>query len=331
MNPLRRLLCLSALPLAAATALPVPASAQAQAPAWPSRPISFIVPYAAGGLTDQLARETGAHLSKALGQPVVVDNRPGGGAQIAMNALKQAPADGHTVFVGDVPSLATNVGLFSKLSYDPRTDVQPVAQLIVSPGLVVVPVNSPFKSFADLVESAKVKAGGLTYATQGVGTGGHLFSTLLAQRIGRPMTAVAFRGSIPGLTDTMSGQVDFMYDAIPTAASFVKAGKLRALAIGAEQRSPLMPEVPTLKELGFEAIVPTFWWGVAVKAGTPPALVERLNAAFVAAINDPAISKKFADQGVVITTSTPARFTAYIDSEITRWTKVMRDAGMSAD
>lgn len=328
MNPLRRLLCLAALPLAA-SALPTPVSAQA--PAWPSRPITFIVPYAAGGLTDQVARETGAHLSKALGQPVVVENRPGGGAQIAMNALKQAPADGHTVFIGDVPSLATNVGLFSKLSYDPRTDVQPVAQLIVSPGLVVVPVNSPFKSFSDLVEGAKTKSGGLTYATQGVGTGGHLFSTLLAQRIGRPMTAVAFRGSIPGLTDTMSGQVDFMYDAIPTAVNFVKAGKLRALAIGAEQRSPMMPEIPTLKELGYEAIVPTFWWGVAVKAGTPPALVDRLHAAFVAAINDPAISKKFVEQGVVITTSTPARFTAYIDSEITRWTKVMRDAGMSAD
>jgi tripartite-type tricarboxylate transporter receptor subunit TctC len=303
----------------------------AQAQSFPNKPITLIVPYAAGGLTDQLAREVGQHMATVLKQPVVVDNRPGGGAQVAMNALKQAPADGHAVFFGDVPSLATNVGLFSKLSYDPRKDVQPVAQLIVSPGLFVVPMNSPYKTFADLVGAAKTLPKGLSYASQGVGTGGHLFGTLLSKHIGAGMTHVAYRGSAPGLSDVVAGQVDFMYDAIPTSGAFVRGDRLRALAIGADQRSPLLPQVPTLKELGYESIVPTFWWGVAVKAGTPPEVVERLQQVVTAAIHEPAIARKFTDQGVVVKTSTSREFTAYIDSEITRWTKVMREAGMSAD
>jgi len=190
----------------------------AQAQTFPNKPITLIVPYAAGGLTDQLAREVGQHMATVLKQPVVVDNRPGGGAQVAMNALKQAPADGHAVFFGDVPSLATNVGLFSKLSYDPRKDLQPVAQLIVSPALVVVPMNSPYKTFADLVNAAKALPKGLSYASQGVGTGGHLFGTLLSKHIGAGMTHVAYRGSAPGLSDVVAGQVDFMYDPSPPRA-----------------------------------------------------------------------------------------------------------------
>lgn len=303
----------------------------AQAQTYPSKSITLLVPYAAGGLTDQLAREVGHYMSSALKQPVVVDNRPGGAAQVAMNALKQAPADGHTVFFGDVPSLATNVGLFSKLSYDPRRDLLPVAQLIVSPGLVVVPSASPYKTFADLVAAAKTQPKGLTYASQGVGTGGHLFGTLLAKQIGGALTHVAYKGSVPGLSDVVAGQVDFMYDAIPTAVSFVRGDRLRALAIGADQRSTLLPQVPTLKELGYESIVPTFWWGVAVKAGTPAEVVERLQQVVTAAMHDPAIAKKFTEQGVLVKTSNSREFTAYIDNEITRWTKVMREAGMSAD
>lgn len=298
---------------------------------FPSKPITLIVPYAAGGLTDQLAREVGVYMTNALKQPVVVDNRPGGAAQIAMNILKQAPADGHTVFFGDVPSLATNVGLFSKLSYDPHKDLQAVTQLIVAPALVVVPNNSPYKTFAELAQGAKTKPQGLTYASQGVGTGAHLFGTLMSKRLGVTMTHAAYRGSIPGLTDVMSGQVDFMYDAVPTSGVFVKGAKMRALAIGSDQRLPLFPDVPTLKELGYESIVPTFWWGVAVKTGTPANVVDKLQTVINAAMHDPALAKKFTDQGVVVKTSSPKEFAAYIDSEITRWTKIMREAGMSAD
>lgn len=295
---------------------------------FPVKPIMAIVPYAPGGLTDQLAREVGARMAKTLGQPVIVENRPGGAAQIAMNYLKQAPADGYTLFFGDVPSLATNVGLFPKLSYDPRRDLQPVTQLVESPALVVVPNERPFKRFEELVEAAGKAS--LAYASQGVGTGGHLFGTLLSDRIGAPMTHVAYRGSTPGLMDVMSGQVDFMYDAIPTSGVYATAGKLRALAIGSAQRSPLLPDVPTLQELGYGAIVPTFWWGVAVKAGTPQPVIDTLHQAMVAAITDPEVAGKFTSQGVIIKTSSPAEFTEYVDSEITRWTAVMKAAGMSA-
>lgn len=299
-----------------------------QAGDFPSKPITAVVPYAAGGLTDQLAREVGARMAKSLGQPVVVENRPGGAAQIAMNYLKQAPADGYLLFFGDVPSLATNLGLFPKLSYDPRHDLRPVTQLIESPALVVVPNDRPYRDFPSLVEAARRQT--LAYASQGMGTGGQLFGTLLSAKIGAPMTHVAYRGSTPGLADVMSGQVDFMYDAIPTSGVYAKAGKLRALAIGSQTRSPLLPEVPTLSELGYASIVPTFWWGVAVKAGTPEPVVAKLHDAIVAAITDPEVAGKFTGQGVLIKTSTPDAFAAYIDSEITRWTAVMKEAGMSA-
>ena len=306
--------------------------AHAQPAAFPSKNITLLVPYAPGGLTDQLAREVGSYMATALKQTVVVDNKPGGAAQIAMNALKQAPADGHTVFFGDVPSLATNVGLFSKLSYDPRKDVQPVGQIVVAPGLFVVPNNSPYRTFQQLAEAVKSKSvKPLSYASQGVGTGGHLFGTLLSKQLGVGLTHVPYKGSMPGLADVVSGQVDFMYDAIPTALNFVKGEKMRALAIGADQRSPLLPNVPTLKELGYESIVPTFWWGVAVKAGTPADVVDKLHNVILAAMHDPAVARKFTDQGVVVKTTSPKAFEAYIDSEITRWTKVMREAGMSAD
>lgn len=315
----------------AALALAAAFAPACHAQAFPTKPITLVVPYAAGGLTDQLAREVGAYMAGALKQAVVVDNRPGGAAQIAMSLLKQAPADGHTVLFGDVPSLATNVGLFAKLSYDPRKDLQAVSQLVVAPALVVVPNDSPFKTFADLAGAAAARPKGLTYASQGVGSGAHLFGTLLSRRLGVTMAHAPYRGSMPGLTDVMGGQVDFMYDAIPTSGSFVKTGKLRALAIGAERRATALPDVPTLQELGYGAVVPTFWWGVAVKAGTPADVVDRLQHVVHAAMRDPALARKFTDQGVVIKTSTAAEFSAYIDSEITRWTQVMRDAAMTAE
>ncbi|QIL83911.1 tripartite tricarboxylate transporter substrate binding protein [Diaphorobacter sp. HDW4A] len=298
---------------------------------FPSKPITLVVPYAAGGLTDQLARELGAYMTTTLKQPVIVENRPGGAAQIAMNFLKGLPADGHTVFIGDVPSLATNVGLFPKLSYDPRKDLQAVTELVEAPALVVVPNKSPFKTFDDLVKAAKAKPNSLSYASQGVGTGGHLFGTLLSDHIKAPMTHAAYRGSMPGLADVISAQVDFMYDAMPTAGPLATSQKVRALAVGADKRSPLLPDVPTLKELGYGSIVPTFWWGAAVKRGTPEPVVAKLHEVITAAMHDAGIAKKFTSQGILVKTNSPAEFGQYLNSEVTYWTKIMRDAGMQAE
>lgn len=299
---------------------------------FPNRPITLVVPYAAGGPTDQLARELGAYMTTALKQPVVVENRPGGGAQIAVNMLKNAPADGHTILIGDVPSMSTNIGLFAKLQYDPRTDLVPVTQLTVAPGLFVVPNNSPFKTLQDLVNHAKKNPNKpLSYASQGVGSGGQLFSTLFAKQVGVPMTHVPYRGSAPGLMDVISGTVDFFYDTVPSAGNYVTSGKMRALAVGEDDRVASLPNVPTLKELGLGDIVPTFWYGAAVKAGTSPALVDKLAKVMHGAMSDPVVSAKFLQQGALIRTSTPAAFRKYTLEETDRWVKVMKDAGMKAE
>lgn len=304
----------------------------AHAAEFPSRPITLVVPYAAGGPTDQLARELSGYLTSAFKQPVIVENRPGGGAQVAVNMLRQAPADGHTILVGDVPTLSTNIGLFAKLSYDPRKDLLPVTQLTVAPGLFVVPNNSPFKTLKDLVNYAKANpTKPLSYASQGVGSGGQLFSVLLSKKIGVPMNHVPYRGSAPGLMDVMSGQVDFFYDTVPSAGQYVLTNKMRALAVGEDKRSAVLPNVPTLSELGYGDIVPTFWYGMAVKAGTPADIVEKISNAARAGMKDPKVSEKFLSQGLIIKTSTPQEFTKYTQEETTRWVQVMKEVGMKAE
>lgn len=294
---------------------------------FPGRPITILVPYNAGGITDQLAREVGAKLSDLLKQPVLVENKPGGGGQIAANALKAAPADGYTVFIADFGPLALNASLFSKLSYDTAKDMRGVTRLINSPSLLVVPPNSAARTVDDLFKTAK-SGGAVTYASPGVGSGGHLFGAMLSRQLGAPLTHVPYRGSGPGLVDVSSGQVAFMFDSIVSSGAMARSDKVRALAIGADRRSPLFPQVPTLKELGYESLAAVSWFGAVVKIGTPDAVVDRLNAVLRAAINDPAVTKKFVDQGVEVATSTPQEFTAFIKAETERWGKVIHDAGI---
>jgi tripartite-type tricarboxylate transporter receptor subunit TctC len=303
---------------------------QASAQEFPTRPITILVPYGAGGLTDQLAREVGAQLQRTLKQTVIIDNRAGGGGQIAMAALKAAPADGHTLLVADFGPLAINTSLFRKLNYDVRRDLQPVTQLLSSPSLLVVAPDSPHKTVADLFAEARRRAP-LTYASPAVGSGGHLFGTMLSKELGVPLTHVAYRGSGLGLTDVANGQVDFMFDTVPSSGQFAQSGRVRALAIGAERRSPQFPDVPTLKELGWGHVVSSPWFGMVARAGTPAPVLQRLHAAVVAAIREPAVAKKFTDQGVDIVTSTPQEFAAFIQAETDRWGKVIREAGMTVE
>lgn len=303
-------------------------------PAWaqdfPSRPITILVPYNAGGITDQLAREVGAKLSELVKQPVVVENKPGGGGQIAINALKAAPADGYTVFIADFGPLALNSSLFSKLGYDVAKDMRAVTRLIDSPSLLVVPPASPARSVDELFKSAKSGAA-ITYASPGVGSGGHLFGAMLTKQLNVPLTHVPYRGSGAGLIDVSSGQVAFMFDSIVSSGAMARGDKVRPLAIGADKRSPLFPQVPTLKELGYEPLAAVSWFGAMVKSGTPDAVVDRLNAVLRAAITDPVVSKKFVDQGVEIVTSTPQEFGNFIRAETDRWGKVIRDAGITVE
>ncbi len=313
-----------------AAAACVSASAQALAQDYPSRQITILVPYNAGGITDQLAREVGAKLSESLKQPVIVENRAGGGGQIAVNALKAAPADGHTLFIADFGPLALNSSLFAKLSYDVSKDMRAVTRLINAPSLLVVPPNAPTRSVDELFKAAR-SGSAVSYASPGVGSGGHLFGAMLSRQLGVNLTHVPYRGSGPGLIDVSSGQVAFMFDAIVSSGPLARSDKVRALAIGADRRSPLFPQVPTLKELGYESLAAVSWFGAMVKAGTPDAVVDRLNAALRAAITDPAVSRKFSDQGVEVITSTPQEFSTFIKAETERWAKVIHDAGITVE
>ncbi len=297
---------------------------------YPSKPISFFVAYAPGGPTDTFARYLGAVMSERLHQPVVVDNKPGAAGQIAVGALKAQPADGHAMYLGDLPTLATNVGLFPNLTYRPQKELQAVTEFAVLPGMFVVPTSSPYQTMGDLIAAAK-SGKELTYASHGIGSGAQLFSVLFAKSIGATMVHVPYKGSAPGLQAIMSSEVDFMYDTV-LAGQYVKAGKMRALAVGNDTRLTQFPSVPTLKELGYADIVPRFWYGVVVRAGTPSAIVNTLDETIKIALRDPGLSKRFNDQGVILKTSaSPEDFAASMNAETARWSKVIKEAGIKPD
>jgi len=303
------------------------------APAWAqvgdaAKPITIVVPFPPGGTTDQLARAVGQQMAENMKVPVLVDNRPGGGAQIAANVLAQAPADGRTIFIGDIGALCFNPFIYAKLSYDPLKDFTPLARLVVVPQLLVVPVASPYANVGDLIKGAKTKPDGLSIASQGNGSGGHLFAEMLRRESQGRFTHVPYRGSAPGITDLVSGQVDVMFDAIGTSGPFVKDGKLRALAVGASVRVPGFPQVATLKELGYPSLNMPAWFGMTVKAGTPAPVVQRLGEEVIKALRAPAVSKHFTDQGLEIAPLAPAEFRTFMEAEAQVWGKAIRDAGI---
>lgn len=304
-------------------------AAQAQAADFPPRQITIIVPFPAGGVSDQLARGVGQKMAESLKVPVIVDNRPGGSAQIAAGAVKQLPADGATIFIGDIGAFALNQSLYGKLSYDVSKDFTPLARLVQAPALVVVPANSPFNSMAELVNAARAKP--LNVASQTTGSGGHIFMELLKTQAQVKLNHVPYRGSAPALTDLIGGQVEVLFDPIITSGPFVKDGKLKALAIGADQRSPQFPQVPTLKEAGWGGANLVAWFAMAVKAGTPQPVVARLGEEVVKAMRSPDLSKRFTDQGLEIAALPPSEFKPFLDAEIAKWGKVIRDAGIKLE
>ena len=292
------------------------------------KPITIVVPFPPGGTTDQLARAVGQQMAESLKVPVIVDNRPGGGAQIAANVVNQAPADGRTIFIGDIGALCFNPFIYAKLSYDPLKDFTPLARLVLVPQLLVVPAASPYTSVDDLIKGAKTKPGGLSIASQGNGSGGHLFAEMLRRESQGRFTHVPYRGSAPGLTDLVSGQVDVMFDAIGTSGPFVKDGRLRALAVGAGARLPTFPQVATLKELGHPGLNMVAWFGMAVKAGTPAPVVQRLGDEVIKALRAPAVSKHFTDQGLEVAPLAPQEFKTFMESEAQVWGKAIKGAGI---
>ena len=321
----RNLLSLAALTLTATTA---PAWAQAS---FPSRPMTMVVPFPAGGITDAIARILALKVGEQLGKPVVVDNKPGGGGQIAAAYVRQQPADGHTIYVGATEMFAINPTRFRHFSCDPLKDFTPITSLISSPLVMVVGVNSPLTSVSDLVAQAKTRKGGLNFASQGMGSIGHLLGETFRAKTGGTFNHVAYKGSAPALQDVMSGQVDFMFDPVISTAPLIAGKKLKPLAIAADKRAPQMPDVPTLAELGIPGVNAGVWFGAVAKAGTPAATINRINEALLKAMKDPEVLKRFADQGMQPFPSTPAQFGAFIQSELTRWAPLIKASGASIE
>ena len=298
---------------------------------FPSKPITVVVPFPPGGVTDSTMRQIGQKITESTGQTVIVDNRPGAGGQIGADAVKKARPDGYTLYLSNIGSHAINESLYSKLSYDPIKDFESVALLFSSSTLVIVPTSSPARNMADLIALAKSMGGKMTFASQSIGSGGHISGEIVKAKNKVELVHVPYKGSAPAIIDIAAGRVDFLFDPIITALPFVKDGKVRALGITSEKRSPLAPEIPTLREQGFVGYDVNPWFGISAPAGTPRPVIDRLNAEFRKAMTNPDLVKRMTEQGIDIATGTPEEYTAFIKAETARWGEVVRVSGAKAD
>ena len=297
---------------------------------FPNRAIRLTVPYAAGGGTDLVMRAIAPGMSAVLGQPVVVENKPGGGTINATVAVVQAAPDGYNLLAVGAP-IYLNTALGIQTPYDPLKDLVPVSLLVNNPGLLLVGPASPAKTVKDLVQMTKAQKGGLNYATAGVGSIGHLAMELIKSRLGVEMQHVPYKGSAPALADLMGGQVPVAIDAMIPSGVQVKAGKVRALAILANERSPLLPDVPTLAESGYQGIAVGGTFGLMLPAKTPPAVVAKVHGAMLKAINDPATRKRLDEMGYEVVANTPEQFGAYLRDQITTWTRIVKDNNIKVE
>lgn len=325
-RPLRKRLTLGALALPMLTAIPAYA-----ADTYPVKPIRWIVPYAAGGGSDFLARTISQGLSTKVGQPVVVDNKPGGNTAIGAAETARSAADGYTVLSADNGTLVFNPVLYKTLSYNPAKDLAPVTLLGRFPMILVVGATSPVKNAKEFIAQAKTTQGGINYGSAGAGSPHHLAMELLKVEAGLPMTHAPYRGAAPALSDVAAGQVAAMMVDYAAGAGFIKGGKVRPLAVANATRLPQLPDVPTFAELGFPRVEAAALVGMVVPAGTPPEVVNTLNKDVVAAIREPAVNKRLVDFGVEPVGNTPAQFSELLRTESVRWSKLIRDLKITLD
>ena len=309
--------------------LAAPVEAQ-QSAAWPTRPVRLVVPFPAGGFSDLLVRVMTPRLTERLGQPVVVDNRPGASGNIGADIVAKAPADGY-VLLANSGNFASNAALFTKLPFDSIRDFAPVTLLAETPLLIVVHPSLPVKSIRELVALAKSRPGDLNYASSGVGTTGHLAAELLKSMAQINMVHIAYKGSGPNMTAVLSGEAVVTFPNMPAAVLHVRNGRLRALAVTSARRSQLMKELPTVAEAGYPGYDLAGWLGVAAPAGTPPEIIKRLHADFVAVVSVPEVRAKFVEQGADPVGSTPAEFGRYVESQIARLRKIGTTAGVKPE
>jgi len=304
--------------------------------AWPNKPVRIVVPFAPGGTTDILARAVAPELSKAFGQQFVVDNRAGAGGNVGADIVAKSPGDGYTLLMGTVGTHGINKALYAKLPYDPQKDFVPITLVAGVPNVMVMNAEKAkslgINSVTDFIKYAKANPGKLNMASSGNGTSIHLAGELFKSMTGIFMTHIPYRGSGPALLDMVAGNMDVMFDNLPSSMSQIKAGKLKALAVTSAQRSTAMPDIPTIEEAGhlkgFEA---SSWFGLLAPAGTPADVVNRIQQETAKALNSPAIKEKLLAQGAIPSGNSPAEFTRLIDAEHKKWAKVVKDSGAKVD
>ncbi len=307
------------------------ATPQVVAQTFPAKPVRIVVPFPPGGPTDQIGRILAQKLQDSWGQSVVVDNRPGGGGQIGAAQLKQAVADGHTLFIGDMGALAVNATLYADLSYDAVRDFQPISLLMSAPMVVLVSGASSVNSVADLVARGTGAGAKLNFASQGIGSGGHLAGEMLRMQSGANLNHVPYKGGAPAMQDLMGGQVDLFFEVIGAALPQARAGKVKMLAVATPRRLAVAPDVPTTAETGFPRLTMSPWFGIVTRAGVPEASVRKLNADITAVLALPDVVKRLTDVGFDPIPGSPEQFAAFMREETERWGAVVKSSGARVD
>jgi tripartite-type tricarboxylate transporter receptor subunit TctC len=320
---MKKLLTAIALGLAALTA---------QAQAWPTaKPVNLMVPFPPGGSTDMIARTLSTKLQESLGGTFIVQNTSGAGGTVGAAAAKRAAPDGYNIFVSSLGPFVIGPHLVKGVAYDALKDFDYITVAVQAPNVLAVPASSPHKTVADVLAFEKANPGKMSFASAGNGTSDHLTAELFWQETKTTGLHIPYKGGAPAMTDLLGGQVDATFMNINTGLPNIKAGKLRALAITSSKRSPLLPDVPTMEELGFKGVTVYSWQAVAAPKGLPPEIKSKLQTAIVAALNDPTVKPKLLDLGFEVVGNTPEQFTAFQATEFARWKKVIEVGKITAD
>lgn len=298
---------------------------------YPSRPIRLIVPFTTGGTADIVARAIAHAYGDRLGQPLVVDNRAGSGGILGTEIAAAAAKDGHTAMIGNISTIGVSPALYAKLRYDPVRDFIAATIIASAPFVMVIPPSLPAKTVKDFIALAKAQPKKLNYASTGIGSPGHLAAALLASSTGIEMEHVPYKGVGPAMLDMFAGEIHVLFLGIGPTQAQVKSGKLRALAVSSLARSPLMPDLPSMAEAGVPGFDVTGWYGLFLPAGTPTAIVAKLNAAQKHAASLPDLRKQFTALGAELAANTPEQFTAFVRAEMAKWAKVVKDAGIKPE
>ncbi|MEP7330414.1 MAG: tripartite tricarboxylate transporter substrate binding protein [Betaproteobacteria bacterium] len=307
------------------------ASALLAQTSYPSKPIRLVVPFPAGGTTDILARAAAQKLTVSTGQPVVVDNRPGAGGNIGAELVAKAAPDGYTLLMGTVGTHAINPSLYARMPYDHQRDFAPVILVAGVPNVLVINPAVPANSVQELIAYGKANPGKLNFASSGSGTSIHLAGELFKTMSGVQMTHIPYKGSSPAIADLLRGQVQIMFDNLPSALPQIKAGKLKALAVTSAQRAPALPDVPTIAEAGLPGFEATSWFGILAPAGTPKDVIAKLNTEVAKWLATPEARDKLAAQGANAAGTSPEDFARHIAAETIKWQKVVKESGAKVD